>query len=59
MQLLSPKKDIVFHALFREDTKELLAKMLSAIEDVSVDDIYVLANRYFNEEIMREVIVGQ
>ncbi|MCK9180489.1 MAG: pitrilysin family protein [Bacteroides sp.] len=39
--------------------QDYFAKMLSAIEDVSVDDIYVLANRYFNEEIMREVIVGQ
>ena len=46
MQLLSPKKDIVFHALFREDTKELLAKMLSAILKRKVHVLSIDKDRY-------------
>lgn len=34
-------------------------EMLKAIEEVTVDDIYKLANRYFSSESMREVVVGK
>ena len=46
MKLLSPKYDVVFHALFREENKELLSKMLTAIikEKISVKTID--KNRY-------------
>ncbi len=46
MKLLSPKYDVVFHALFREENKELLSKMLTAVikENISVKTID--KNRY-------------
>lgn len=41
MELLPPKYDVVFHALFREENKKLLSKMISAIlkEDIEVKTI--------------------
>ena len=34
-------------------------EMLKAIEEITVDDIYQLANRYLNSDDMREVVVGK
>ncbi len=34
-------------------------EMLNSIEEVTVDDLYNLANRYFNQDMLREIVVGQ
>lgn len=45
------------------ETSELkpnyFVEMLNSIEEVTVDDLYHLANRYFIEEMLREIVVGQ
>ena len=46
MKLLSPKYDVVFHALFREENKELLSKMLTAVVQEKINVISIDKNRY-------------
>lgn len=50
MQLLAPKYDVVFHALFREDTKDKLGKMLSAILNREVKVLTIDKDRHVNIE---------
>ena len=46
--LLSPKLDVVFHALFREDNKDLLSKLISDIIQEKVKVVTTDKNRYVN-----------
>lgn len=46
VKLLSPKIDVVFHALFREDNKELLEVLISDVLEEKVTVITTDKNRY-------------
>ena len=43
IKLLSPKIDVVFHALFREDNKELLEVLISDVLEEKVKVVFYLA----------------
>ena len=45
-ELLSPKLDIVFHALFREENKHLLGALISAVLEEKVKVLTTDKNRY-------------
>ena len=46
LELLSPKLDVVFHALFREKNKNLLACLISDVLNQKVKVITTDKNRY-------------
>ena len=45
-ELLSPKLDIIFHALFREENKDLLGALISAVLEEKVKVLTTDKNRY-------------
>ena len=48
VRLLSPKLDVVFHALFREENKELLEVLISDVLEEKVKVVTTDRNRYVN-----------
>jgi len=46
VKLLSPKIDVVFHALFREENKELLEVLISDVLNEKVKVVTTDKNRY-------------
>lgn len=50
MKLLAPKYDVVFHALFKESTKDKLAKLVGAILGKEVKVLSMDRNRYMELE---------
>lgn len=50
MKLLAPKYDVVFHALFKESTKDKLGKMISAILNREVKVLSIDKDRYVELE---------
>lgn len=54
IRLLAPKLDVVFHALFREDNKDLLGKLISAVMDEDVKVVTTDKNRYVDTEESEE-----
>ena len=48
VKLLQPKIDVVFHALFREDNKELLEKLISDVLKEEVKVTTTDKNRHIN-----------
>ena len=50
MKLLAPKYDVVFHALFKESTKDKLAKLVGAILGKEVKVLSIDRNRYMELE---------
>ena len=53
-KLLSPKIDIVFHALFREDNKELLEVLISDVLEEKVKVVTTDKNRYVDTKQAKE-----
>lgn len=54
VKLLSPKLDVVFHALFREDNKELLEVLISDVLEEKVKVVTTDRNRYVNTKDANE-----
>ena len=48
VRLLSPKLDVVFHALFREENKSLLEVLISDVLEERVKVVTTDRNRYVN-----------
>ena len=54
VKLLSPKIDVVFHALFREDNKELLEVLISDVLEEKVKVVTTDKNRYVDTKQSEE-----
>lgn len=54
IKLLSPKIDVVFHALFREDNKELLEVLISDVLEEKVKVVTTDKNRYVDTKQSEE-----
>lgn len=54
VKLLSPKIDVVFHALFREENKELLEVLISDVLNEKVQVVTTDKNRYVDTREARE-----
>lgn len=54
VKLLSPKIDVVFHALFREDNKELLEGLISDVLEEKVKVVTTDKNRYIDTREAKE-----
>ena len=54
IKLLSPKIDVVFHALFREENKELLEVLISDVLNEKVKVITTDKNRYVDTKVAKE-----
>ena len=54
VKLLCPKIDVVFHALFREDNKELLEILISDVLDEKVHVVTTDKNRYADTKKAKE-----
>ena len=54
MKLLKPKIDVVFHALFREENKELLGKLISDVLGERIKVVTTDKNRYVNTKEVKE-----
>lgn len=53
-KLLIPKIDVVFHALFREENKDLLEKLISDVMKEEVKVATTDKNRYVNTKTAQE-----
>ena len=53
-ELLRPKLDIVFHALFREENKNLLGALISAVLEEKVKILTTDKNRYVDTKEAKE-----
>lgn len=53
-KLLKPKIDIVFHALFREENKELLGELISDVLQERIKVVTTDKNRYVNTKVADE-----
>ena len=53
-KLLKPKIDIVFHALFREENKELLGQLISDVLGEKIKVVTTDKNRYVNTKEAKE-----
>ena len=53
-ELLKPKIDIVFHALFREENKELLGQLISDVLGEKIKVVTTDKNRYVNTKEAKE-----
>ena len=49
-ELLKPKLDVVFHALFREENKHLLGALISAVLGEKVNVVTTDKNRYIETQ---------
>ena len=54
VKLLNPKIDVVFHALFREENKELLGELISDVLGEKVKVVTTDKNRYVNTREVKE-----
>lgn len=54
VKLLSPKIDVVFHALFREENKELLEVLISDVLDEKIKVVTTDKNRYVDTKQAKE-----
>ena len=54
VKLLSPKIDVVFHALFREENKELLEVLISDVINEEVKVVTTDKNRYVDTREVKE-----
>ena len=53
-KLLKPKIDVVFHALFREENKELLGALISDVLGEKIKVVTTDKNRYVNTREVKE-----
>lgn len=53
-KLLIPKIDVVFHALFREENKNLLEVLISEVMQEKVRVVTTDRNRYVNTKVANE-----